>query len=137
MERRGRNSRKTKPHDVNENLNFSTVIRKRLFCTHMTLCRQLQEYERTTHKEQSSDKCATVCSVMTSPAWKLVSVLAEQMLSKLPEGPAQLCWTRGLLKGQWAGLTPQESLADRQLCSRLKTCRARETARPFSTMGRG
>lgn len=60
---------------------------------------------RTTHKEQSSDKCAAVCSVMTYPTWGFVSVLEEQMLSKLPEGPAQLCWTRGLLKREWAGFS--------------------------------
>ena len=107
--KRGRNSgEKKKPTRPMRNLNFRIVIRKRLFCRHMMLSLLSARRVRTTHKEQSRDKCATVCSDGMAKR-KSVSVLAEQMFSKLPEGPAQLWGTRGSLKREWAGLSPHRT----------------------------
>lgn len=51
-----------KPTRPMKNLNLSIVIGKRLFCRHMMLSLLSARGVRTTHKEQSRDKCATVCS---------------------------------------------------------------------------
>lgn len=58
--------KKKNPTRPRRNLNFRIVIRKRLFCRHMMLSLLSARGVRTTHKDQSRDKCVTVCSAGTA-----------------------------------------------------------------------
>lgn len=60
------------------------------------------------HRLHTNNLVTNVQSLLRddTPTWKSVSEPVQQMLPKLPEGPAQLCRTRGLLRRERAGLSP-------------------------------